>query len=97
MGLLSGRDPDSVGTPKWTPPAAEVAGARLIHAWCRERGVSVLALALQFSLRQPRFACTLIGAATAAEVQGCWDAVTAEIPEAVWAELPELLDRVRVS
>jgi aryl-alcohol dehydrogenase-like predicted oxidoreductase len=96
MGLLSGRDPDSVGTRKWTPPAAEVAGANQIHRWCKERGVDVLALALQFSLRQPRFACTLIGAATAAEVQGCWDAVTREIPEQVWEELPGLLDRVRV-
>lgn len=96
MGLLSGRDPDSVGTPKWKPPVAEVAAAKAIHAWCKERNVDVLALALQFSLRQPQFACTLIGAATAQEVQGCWDAVTAEIPDAVWDELPELLERVRV-
>jgi aryl-alcohol dehydrogenase-like predicted oxidoreductase len=96
MGLLSGRDPDSIGTPKWKPPVAELAAAKQIHAWCRERAVAVLALALQFSLRQPRFACTLIGAATPGEVQGCWDAATAEIPDAVWAELPELLNRVRV-
>lgn len=96
MGLLSGRDPDSIGTAVWKPPAAEVAGARLIHRWCRERNVDVLSLALQFSLRQPRFGCTLIGAATAQEVQGCWDAATADIPASVWAELPELLDRVRV-
>jgi aryl-alcohol dehydrogenase-like predicted oxidoreductase len=96
MGLLSGRDPDTIGTPVWKPPVAEVAGARAVHAWCKERKIGVLDLALQFSLRQPRFACTLIGAATAAEVQGCWDAVTAEIPETVWAELPALLDQVRV-
>jgi aryl-alcohol dehydrogenase-like predicted oxidoreductase len=96
MGLLSGRDPDSVGTPVWKPPVNEVAAAKRVHAWCKERGVGVLDLALQFSLRQPRFACTLIGAATPAEVQGCWDAATAEIPEAVWAELPELLDQVRL-
>lgn len=96
MGLLSGRDPDSIGTPKWKPPVDELAGARRIHAWARERNVSVLALALQFSLRQDKFACTLIGAANAQEVQGCWDAVTAEIPQSVWAELPALLDEVRV-
>ncbi|HYG57411.1 MAG TPA: aldo/keto reductase [Symbiobacteriaceae bacterium] len=96
MGLLSGRDPDSIGTPKWKPPALELAGARQVHAWCKVRGVSVLALALQFSLRQPRFACTLIGAATPAEVQGCWDAATQEIPAKVWEELPALLDAVRV-
>lgn len=96
MGLLSGRDPDRIGTPRWTPPAAEIAAAKQVHAWCSERGIDVLALALQFSLRQERFACTLIGAATPEEVQGCWDAVTREIPESVWAELPALLDSVRV-
>ena len=95
MGLLSGRDPDTVGTPKWTPPATSVAGARRIHAWCAERGVPVLALALQFAVRQRRFDCTLIGAATPAEVVGCWDAARMELPEAVWDELPGLLDEVR--
>lgn len=97
MGLLSGRDPHSIGTPVWQPPQAEVAAAARVHAWCREWGVSVLALALQFSLRQPRLACTLIGAATPQEVQGCWAAATAPIPEGVWAELPALLDAVQVS
>ena len=95
MGLLSGRDPDTVGTPKWTPPATSVAGARRIHAWCAERGVPVLALALQFAVRQRGFDCTLIGAATPAEVEGCWDAARMELPEAVWDELPGLLDEVR--
>ncbi len=95
MGLLSGRDPDTVGTPKWTPPATSVEGARRVHAWCAERGVPVLALALQFAVRQRRFDCTLIGAATPAEVVGCWDAASMELPETVWDELPGLLDEVR--
>lgn len=96
MGLLSGRDPDSIGTAVWQPPAAEVDAAKQVHAWCKARNVKVLSLALQFSLCQPRFACTLIGAATPEEVQGCWDAVTEVIPGSVWEELPELLDAVRV-
>jgi aryl-alcohol dehydrogenase-like predicted oxidoreductase len=96
MGLLSGVDPKKVGTPKWQPPQNELESALHIYQWCQERGVSILSLALQFSLRQPRFATTLIGAATAKEVQGCWDAVTAEIPQAIWDELPALLDKVRI-
>lgn len=96
MGLLSGRDPLSVGTPKWSPPKNEVEGALKVHEWCHKRGISVLGLALQFSLRQERIDSTLIGPATAAEVQGCWDAVTTEIPNSVWDELPELLDEIRV-
>jgi aryl-alcohol dehydrogenase-like predicted oxidoreductase len=95
MGLLSGRAPDSIGTPRWTPPATAVAGARRIHAWCAERAVPVLALALQFAVRQRGFDCTLIGASTAAEVAGCIDAVRLELPESVWDELPALLDEVR--
>jgi aryl-alcohol dehydrogenase-like predicted oxidoreductase len=96
MGLLSGRDPESIGTPVWSPPGAEVEAAKAVHQWCAERDVPVLALALQFSVRQRAYECTLLGAATAEEVQGCWDALHHEIPEAVWAELPELLGRVRV-
>lgn len=95
MGLLSGRDPDTIGTPKWTPPASEVASAKRVHAWCAERGVPVLAVSLQFSVRQKGFDCTLIGAATAEEVVGCWEATQLELPESVWTELPALLDEVR--
>lgn len=97
MGLLSGRDPDSIGTPVWTPPAEEVRAAKEVHRWCDGHGISVLALALQFSVRQDRYDCTLLGAATAQEVAGCWDALTLEIPESAWQELPDLLDRVRVA
>lgn len=97
MGLLSGRDPDSIGTSVWTPPAAEVTAAKQVHRWCDEHGVPVLALALQFSVRQERYDCTLLGAATAEEVAGCWEALTLELPDNVWRELPELLDRVRVA
>lgn len=97
MGLLSGRSPDSVGTPRWTPPPAEVEAAKRVHEWCDSRDVSVLALALQFSLRQRHFDCTLLGAASAEEVTGCWNALHVDIPETVWSQLPELLAEVRVS
>lgn len=96
MGLLSGRHPNEIGTPKWSPPKNELNSALEIYDWCQKHEISILSLALQFSLRQPRFAATLIGAATPKEVQGCWDAVTAEIPQSVWDELPALLDRARV-
>ncbi|MGH1524115.1 aldo/keto reductase [Leifsonia sp. L25] len=96
MGLLSGRDPESIGTSLWSPPADEVHAAEKVHAWCSERGVSVLALALQFSLRRSEFDCTLVGAATAAEVEGCWEALNLEIPGHVWEALPTLLSEARV-
>jgi aryl-alcohol dehydrogenase-like predicted oxidoreductase len=96
MGMLSGRDPRTLGGPDWTPPQEEVAAVLRVHEWCHARGVSVLGLALQFSLRQGQLDCTLIGPATADEVQGCWNAVTEDIPESVWDDLPVLLDEVRL-
>jgi len=96
MGLLSGRDPESIGTDRWTPPATEVAAAKQVHTWCAKRGIPVLALALQFSVRQTNYDCTLIGAANASEVVGCWEALNFEISEQVWEELPSLLNDIRV-
>ena len=96
MGLLSGRDPETIGTDRWTPPAAEVQSAKQIHKWCAERGIPVLALALQFSVQQSHFDCTLIGAANASEVAGCWEALNFEIPAKVWEELPSFLNEIRV-
>jgi aryl-alcohol dehydrogenase-like predicted oxidoreductase len=94
MGLLSGRPPETIGTPKWTPPADQVLGAKAVHEWCAERDVPVLALALQFALRQRTFDCTLVGAANPDEVRGCWAALGTPIPPQVWDELPELLDTI---
>lgn len=96
MGLLSGRDPREIGTPRWTPPQEEVAAAVKVHDWCQQRKVNVLSLALQFSLRQPAFACTLIGASSAEEVEGCYQAACEPIPDEVWEELPLLLEEIRV-
>lgn len=96
MGLLSGRDPESIGTDRWTPPAAEVAAAKKVHAWCAKRGIPILALALQFSVRQTNYDCTLIGSANASEVAGCWEALNFEIPEQIWEELPSFLNDIRV-
>jgi aryl-alcohol dehydrogenase-like predicted oxidoreductase len=97
LGLLSGRDPDSLGTPVWKPPADEVSAAKRVRAWCEKRNVPILTLALQFGLRQRSFDCTLLGASTATEVTGCWNALQVEIPTSVWEELPALLDDVRVA
>lgn len=96
MGLLSGRDPLRIGTPRWTPPKDEVASALRLYDWCKRRDVSILGLALQFSLRQPRLVATLIGASTAEEVEGCWKAAITPIDEGIWKELTGLLEEIRL-
>jgi aryl-alcohol dehydrogenase-like predicted oxidoreductase len=97
MGLLSGRDPDTVGTPAWKPPQVEISAAKAVLKWCEQHGISVLALALQFSIRQERLTSTLIGASSPAEVDQCFTAAAEPLPDTVWTELPELLDRVRLA
>ncbi|MCZ8514332.1 aldo/keto reductase [Paenibacillus filicis] len=91
MGLFSGRDPRSVGTPRWTPRQDDVAAAVRVFEWCREQNVSILGLALQFSLRQRRLTSTLIGASSAKEVEECWIAATSPIAEQTWEALNDLL------
>ena len=96
MGLLSGRDPDTIGTPKWTPPAAEVAAAKQVHAWCAGRGDPRPRARPAVQHPAGGFDCTLIGAATAGEVTGCWEAADdCRSPNRCGRELPQLLDAVR--
>ncbi|WNQ08814.1 aldo/keto reductase [Paenibacillus aurantius] len=97
MGLLSGQAPEKIGTSAWKPPQEEVSAVKEIAAWCGQRGITVLSLALQFSLRQEAFAATLIGASTPAEVEQSFAAVCEPIPVPIWEELPELLARLRLS
>ena len=59
MGLLTNR-----GTPDWHPATDEIkAGCAAAAAFCREQGVDISQLAVQFSLRNPDIHSTLIGTA----------------------------------
>jgi len=84
MGLLTGR-----GAPGWHPAPPELrracAGAA---AWCRERGVEMERLALQFAADQPAIATTLVGTASPENV--CRNVAWVEAPRD-----PELVSLVR--
>jgi L-galactose dehydrogenase len=60
MGLLTLR-----GVPSWHPaPPAIVEGCRKAVEFCRDRGVDIVKLAVQFSVAHPGIATTLIGTAS---------------------------------
>ena len=60
MGLLSVR-----GTPKWHPAQDEVKErCRQAAEHCRAKGSSIIKLAVQYSLSEPRVATTLVGTAS---------------------------------
>lgn len=65
MGLLTEQGPQP-----WHPaPAAAKALAAQAAAYCRERGVSLAQLAIQFAMQNPRVDVTLLGTRTEAELQ----------------------------
>lgn len=94
LGLLGGEDPRTVRLP--LPRFATKARMRRAAAlwdWAQARGVSLLAVNLQFCLREERIASTLVGACDPAQLEADLAATTAELPEDLWPELADLLTR----
>ena len=92
LGLLGGDDPRRVQMP-WPGFATEerVQRAGLLWDWARARSVNLLALNLQFCLRESRIASTLVGACDPAQIEADLAAVTASLPDDIWLELDALL------
>ena len=102
-GLLGGSDPlkvageiqeagEKVAKP-YHPQEDEVQRARALWEWADSRNISLLALNLQFCLREARIASTLVGASNPEEIEADVAAISKKIPEEVWQELPRRLDR----
>ena len=86
LGLLSGRDPRKTtlqGRDQQTQRAYE------LWKWSQSQGVNLLALNLQFCMREQRIASTLVGAANPAEIEADVAALSDEIPDEIWEDLCE--------
>ena len=94
MGLLSGVDPDHYleTSPEWVRLGLQpdLPAARQVWHWARERHLDLQALALQWSMREARIGCTLVGAKTAAEVRHNIEAATMPLPDGIWEQLEAL-------
>jgi len=99
-GLLGGGDPlEYASDPSrhnakarywiYLPQNDEGARARALWEFCRARKVSLLALNLQFCLRERRIASTLVGAARPEEIEEDVRMARTPIPDGVWAALEE--------
>lgn len=62
---------------------------------CGRYGTTLATAALQFSLRDSRFATTVVGMSRPERVQATLDAASVLLPEDLWAELDELLPPAR--
>jgi aryl-alcohol dehydrogenase-like predicted oxidoreductase len=95
MGLLSGMDPDRYlrEVLQWVDDLQlrDVGPARRLWLWAREHGIPLVALALQFSMRNQRVGSTIVGAKTAAEVRQDIEAATMNIPDEIWTEVQEMM------
>jgi D-threo-aldose 1-dehydrogenase len=101
MGLLAGRDPREVARTRtrrggWRREGEgdPIEYAHRLWAWCGTRGISMLALNLQYSIREPRVAAppvaaTLLGFSRPSRVDEDVAAVLEPIDASIWQELYE--------
>jgi len=89
-GLLSGRQPLEVAREhEMSNNTPDVQRAQALWEWAQSKGVSLLALNLQFCMQEARITSTLIGASHPAEIEVDVDAVSQTISDEIWRELEE--------
>lgn len=94
-GLLTPRP--RVTTYGYHPARPEVLDAvAAMRAACERHGTDVTTAALQFSLRDPRIASTIVGVGSPEHVADTLARAAAPVPDELWDELAELLPPRRV-
>ena len=87
MGLLTGPEPDPERERGMHP--GQEPRAHRIWAWCRERGVNIRHLAIQFCLAAPIDSIVMFGPASVQQVREACEAATSAIPVDVWEAFSE--------
>lgn len=82
MGLLTGQEPDPERE-RGMHPGAEPRAHR-IWTWCREHGVNIRHLAIQFCLAAPADSIVMFGPASIRHVHDAYEAATETIPVELW-------------
>ena len=88
-GLLTGGDPAETARLGNYRNEEDIAAARARWQWCRDRGVDLLQLALQFCLREPRIHGNPIGSLNAAQLEQNIRAAATPLDESTWAAYEE--------
>ena len=82
MGLLTGAEPDPERE-RGMHPGSEPRAHR-IWTWCRENGVNIRHLAIQFCLAAPVDSIVMFGPASIQHVRDAYEAATETIPAELW-------------
>ena len=88
-GLLTGGDPAETARLGNYRNEEDIAAARERWQWCRDRGIDLLQLALQFCLREPRIHGNPIGSLNAAQLEQNIRAAANPIDESTWTAYQE--------
>ena len=75
-----------LGNGQLTGPESDDERAHAIWRWCRDRGLCIRRLALQFCLTAPIDGLVLGGPGNTRELDECFEAATTPIPPEVWRE-----------
>jgi aryl-alcohol dehydrogenase-like predicted oxidoreductase len=75
----------------WACRPGDLERARMLFRWAVAEGVDLAALAVQFSLREERFAATLVGPRDVTEVKRNVEAALTPISEETWTRLASVL------
>lgn len=91
-GLLAAPTVPPGATYGYRPAAPELlATVERMRQACARHGVPLATAALQFSLRDPRFATTVVGMSRPSRVAATLEAAATPVDEALWPELEQLL------
>jgi D-threo-aldose 1-dehydrogenase len=74
----------------WACRPGDLEGARQLFRWAAAEGVDLTAVAVQFSMREERFATTLVGPRNVEEVERNVEAAVARLTAATWSSLTTL-------
>lgn len=85
MGLLTGTEPDPERE-RGMHPGSEPR-AHGIWTWCRDNGVNIRHLAIQFCLAAPVDSVVMFGPASIQHVHDAYEAATETIPPKLWEKL----------
>ena len=88
-GMLA-RGPDASRSTPTGRPARYRNAVRAMQRACAARGVPLAAAALQFSVRDPRVASTVVGVSEPSRIEETATLMSQQIPAELWAELDSL-------
>ena len=96
-GILA-QGPDAQPRYAYEPAGAAIREAVLaMQAACSAHGVPLAAAALQFSVRDPRVASTVVGVSEPGRIEETAALMAQHVPDELWAELELLPPRLSTS